>query len=501
MEWRFRYPAWTYSKKILEFVPYLGQKTITAIKKALAQQTPLITTNLFLGVLQCLLVWKDEQDNRTNQAKTQAKYSNISRGSRIEKLFVMGIQIFPHSSLEKWKELVSKVDLQIREKWEELILDNAKAFNSNEEKKNDGEDKETPITLSKNVRSEQTNDDFQEDTQSEDPLLEQINDVENSDANPILLDIDVRIETSARGEGKIYSASFHLEYDPVETLMLQSLIAMVPTEITASVNQSRLDEIEFMPSLKIEDVGDSCSLAWACLSETTLSTDLRSVGLAMMKKPAIIKGIAPSAQQLLLPGVRNLYTSFAELTKDMRKNNQGLGYFSTFLFSNLPSFLTAYANLMLEAKTTEQDEFDSSYGPWISQLFTLSLQEVKRTHFTHVVTPFHPLQLRWRQTYERLLASHIEKVCQQPQLLDSDFIKELVNLRPVGIPGVLTTRVGQRSKPSSGGNLFTDLNSQIFIEGGNLSYPGASSKTDLFTGYSTVLQGLQKLPLELGSQD
>lgn len=492
---------------IQHFITYLGQKTITAIKKALAQQIPLITTNLFLGILQCLLVWKDEQDNRTSQTTPQAKHSKISRGSRLEKLSVMGIQLFPNSSQEIWKELISKVDLQIREKWEELILDNAKREVktkqkdvkglSGKKKRNKDRDRKLPVTMSQNVSFGQANEDFQEDAQTEDPLFEQINDLENSESNPILLNIDVRIETSARGEEKFYSASFHLEYDPIETLMLQSLIATVPTEITDSGNQSRLDEFESMYSPKIEGVGNSCSLAWACLSETTLSTDLRSIGLAMMKKSAIIQGIAPSAQQLLLPGVRNLYASFAELTKDMRENNEGLGYFSTFLFSNLPSFLIAYANLMLEARNTEQDEFDSSYGTWISQLFTLNLQEVKRTHFTHVVTPLHPLQLRWRQTYEQLLASHIETACRRPQLLDSDFINELVNLRPVGIPRVLTTREGQRNKPSSGSNLYTDPNSQISTEGGNLSYPGASSKTDLFTGYSTVLQGLQKLPSEL----
>src|SRR5437588_7208555 len=125
----------------------------------------------------------------------------------------------------------------------------------------------------------------------------------------------------------------------------------------------------------------------------------------------------------------------------MREQGKGLGYFSTFLLSNVSSFLTAYTSLLLQAKNTEQDEFDSSYGAWISQLFTVNLQRVKHTQFTHIVTPFHPLQLRWRQTYERLLVDHIEKAYQEPELLNSDFIDELVNLRPSNIPGVLATKV------------------------------------------------------------
>src|SRR5258708_3311407 len=110
----------------------MSQKTVAAIKKVLTQQPPLLYPNLFLGILKCLLLWKEEQENEEQEqndvfTSSQAKSSRNSTEPRIEKVSVMDIALFPHPSIDKWKDLVAQVDQRIRERWDELIHNTALA--------------------------------------------------------------------------------------------------------------------------------------------------------------------------------------------------------------------------------------------------------------------------------------------------------------------------------------------------------------------------------------
>jgi len=111
------------SEELQKAIGYLRPKTITAIQKALAQQTPLLATNIFLGILRCLLAWKEEQEAKTGQGTTTLRGIGLFPQARIEKLSVLGVQLLPNPTKEKWATLVSKVDRQIREQWGELLRD------------------------------------------------------------------------------------------------------------------------------------------------------------------------------------------------------------------------------------------------------------------------------------------------------------------------------------------------------------------------------------------
>src|SRR5437763_9750875 len=111
--------------------------------------------------------------------------------------------------------------------------------------------------------------------------------------------------------------------------------------------------------------------------------------------------------------------------------------------------------------------------------------------------PFHPLQLRWRQTYERELIRYIEEACQQPTLLNKKIFNELENLSAYNVPGILPLRKDQQGKlpvksRGAGRSAAGDATQHE-----PLSYPSAISRNTLFSAYSPVLQGLQGLPSEL----
>ncbi|MFL5661050.1 MAG: hypothetical protein ACJ8BW_06835 [Ktedonobacteraceae bacterium] len=474
----------------------MSLKTLAAIKKVLTQQPPLLYPNLFLGILKCLLLWKEEQENEEQEQNDiftsfQAKSPRNSTGPRIEKVSVMDIELFPHPSIDKWKDLVALVDQRIRERWDELIHNTALATGASSRADVDLESlpsrpsinlskgkKKTPrkkggrqqiswADMDKEIRDEEPVDDL---------LSEQMNDVEENTID--ILDISVRLEGSSGRERQpsVVVYTFQLEYDPVETLMLQCLMR--------SASATFDDE-------------DQGNLAWECVSGASMSTNLRSIGLAMMKASASLKGTVPPSVHRHLPGVQDLALAFEELTKFMREQEIGLGYFSTLLLPGISSFLHAYVSLLIQAKNTEQDAFDSTYGRWISQLFTIDLQHAKQTHFTHLVTPFHPLQLRWRQTYELELIRHIEEACQQPALLNEKFFDELVNLSAYNIPGILALRRDQQGKPPSRSVGAGRSPAEDVTKREPLSYPSAISRNTLFSAYSPILQGLQSLPSQL----
>ena len=475
----------------------MSQKTVAAIKKVLAQQPPLLYPNLFLGILKCLLLWKEEQENEEQEQNdvfnsSQDKSLSNSTGPRIEKVSVMDIALFPHPTIDKWKALLTKVDQRIRERWDELIHNTALATGTSSRAFVGHESllSRPSVSLSKGKKQktapkkggrqqaswEDTDKEIREEEPVEDLLSEQMNDVEENNID--ILDISVRMEGSS-GRDQQSSAvvyTFQLEYDPVETLMLKCLMRSA---------SSIVDD---------EALGN---LAWEFVSGASMSTDLRSIGLAMMKAPASLKGTVPPSVHRHLPGVQELALAFEELTKSIREQEIGLGYFSTLLLPGISSFLDAYVSLLIQAKNTEQDAFDSTYGKWISQLFTVDLQHAKQTHFTHLVTPFHPLQLRWRQTYERELIRHIEDACQRPALLNEKFFDELANLSAYNVPGILALRRDQQGKPplrtvGAGRSPAEDVTKHE-----PLSYPSAISRNTLFSAYSPVLQGLQGLPSQL----
>lgn len=486
------------SERVQHALEVMSSKTLAAIKKVLTQQPSLLFPNLFLGILKCLLLWKEDQENEEQEQNTifipsQIKPLKDSSEPLIEKLSVIDIDLFPHPSIDKWMSLVAKVDERIRERWDELIHNTALATGTsspnvdamgspsgsrvNLSKKN--KRKTEPKTGARQQNSiEDTDKEIKEEEPVEDLLSEQMNDVEEKDID--ILDITVHLEGSSGRDRRSLATmyTFQLEYDPVESLMLECL--MRSTSATGGDEAHR-------------------NIAWECVSGASLSKDIRSIGLAMMKASASLIGTIPPSAHRQLPGVQELVLAFDELTKPMREQGIGLGYFSTLALPGIASFLHAYVNLLIHAKSTGQDEFDNNYGTWISQLFTIDLQHTKQTHFTHLVTPFHPLQLRWRQTYEKELIRHIEEACQCPALLNEKFFDELANLSSYNIPGILAVRKNQQDKQSFRNVGIGESSSYAkhATKRESLSYPSAISRNTLFSAHSPVLQGLQSLPSQL----
>ncbi len=495
---------------------YLRRETVAAIQKALSQQSPIIATNIFLGILRCLLAWREEQEEQKRPGQVQQL--------RVEKLTVQGAQILPNPSREKWTALVEKIDQQIREQWKELLADAKQALRiepaqvdvpgieiplqAREHSSPPKKRKKTrgvPEYRADRAQIGQGRDEavMAERMSGEDPLLEQLHDLENGE--PKLFEVSVQIVGSATSGSRAQShvsTTFQLQYDPAEALFLQHLIGLA----TVASTKGQKTTVATRPSGERE-AGDSGAeahaqvssqgMAWTCASETAIGTDIRSVGFALVRREVHLQVSVPQGPHLDTPGLRELVEAFTKVTEPLRERDEGAGYFSTLLLPTLPTFLASYTRLLLAAWQTEQDPFDRLYGPWIASLFTLDLSSVEAMVLTHIVTPFHPLQLRWRQTYEQLLMGQIERSSAHPAGLTKDFVEELEHLSSGNVPGVLTRAPSMRS-PGGRHPVTTPSGESAQGEGEGrhsaLSYPSTESSTGLFSGYKATLPRLQKLP-------
>lgn len=481
----------------------LRRETIAAIQKALTQQSPTITANIFLGILHSLLTWKEDQEEaKMDQRRTGKMGSAHPRQLRVEKLTVQGIPVLPNPSSEKWAELIRKIDQQIRDQWKELLTDTKKSLpteehysQSKKKKKTKNGNKYADDRALINQGEEEA-----ETRAGENSLLEQLHDLENGE--PKFLEVTVQIVGSATGLPN--SLTFHLEYDPVEALFLQHLVGLPsdspPKAQTTKLAPSTRQTDERGAGNTYKELNEQLAfrgIAWTCSSETAIGTDIRSVGFALLRREVHLQASVPQVGNSRPPEVQKLMETFAEITNPIREKDEGVGYFSTLLLPALPAFLTAYTRLLLTARQTQQDWFDRLYGAWIASLFTVDLSQVQAMQLTHIVTPFHPLQLRWRQTYEQLLVGHIQQCCVHPSTLTKDFVDELENLSSSSIPGVLimpSTRRNFGVRPSdtapSGEAAPGEEGALRFA----LSYPSTESITGLFNGYKATLPRLQKLP-------
>ena len=339
---------------------YLRRETVAAIQKALSQQSPIIATNIFLGILRCLLAWREEQDEQKRPGQVQQL--------RVEKLTVQGVQILPNPSLEKWTALVGKIDRQAP-RTVERTAGGRKAGTAYREgtggcaRERDtpsGERAFLPIQKRKKTKgvpeyradraqASQGGDEvvMAKRMSGEDPLLEQLHDLENGE--PKLFEVSVQIVGSATSGSRTQShvsTTFQLEYDPAEALFLQHLVGL-PT-FAATKSQKTTVATRLSGEREAGDSGaearaqaSSQGMAWSCFSETAIGTDIRSVGFALVRREVHLQVSVPQGPHLNTPGVHELVEAFTEVTEPLRERDEGAGYFSTLLLPALPTFLTS----------------------------------------------------------------------------------------------------------------------------------------------------------------